>query len=292
MLRNFLKKNDALPFRTAIFLSGTGSNAAHILALHRQKTAPAWTPAVIVTDRNDSAAPRLAEEYGLPLILLDIREFYHAHGLKTTSMRSEQGLAVRKLWTDELRKQLAPFKIDFAIFAGFVPLCNIVEDFPCLNVHPGDLTTTENGKRVLVGLHTIPVEEALLRHLPSLRSSVIVVQPVSAGAKEMDSGALLGVSAPMPVVWDETLEQTVAVCKANRQGKLRSEYKGDDLNTVASKYQHKLKKNGDWIVFPPVIDDFAAGFYAFDDENGTLYYRGEPVTTVEFSPDGSRKVIQ
>ena len=96
----------------------------------------------------------------------------------------------------------------------------------------------------------------------------------------------------MPVVWDETLEQTVAACKASRQGKPRSEYKGDDLNTVASKYQHKLKKNGDWIVFPPVIDDFAAGFYAFDDENGTLYYRGEPVTTVEFSPDGSRKVIQ
>ena len=61
-------------------------------------------------------------------------------GLKSISLATHEGRKARELWTAELIKKLRGFPLEFAIFAGFIPLCNITEKIPCLNVHPGDLT--------------------------------------------------------------------------------------------------------------------------------------------------------
>lgn len=96
-----------------------------------------------------------------------------------------------------LRELVLPWKIDFGVLAGFVPLCNITADLPCLNVHPGDLTVETDGRRILAGLHFKPVETAILAGHPALRSSVILAQPFEgSGEAEMDSGPVLGVSRP------------------------------------------------------------------------------------------------
>lgn len=294
MKRNFLKKNASRPVKAGIFLSGTGSNAARILELYyKNKTGDGsknWLPVVLVTDRNDSAAERLGAQYGLPVVQVNIADFYRRHGLETTSIATEKGQEVRRLWTDALRAALKEYELDFGIFAGFVPLTDIVDDFPCLNVHPGDLLVEENGQRVLVGLHTIPVEAALIRRKPYLRSSVIVIQNSRIANKKVDCGALLGVSTPVPVDWTDELTATVEQCVLSRQGKKRAEYKNDALAQTAKEYQNKLKEGGDWIVFPPVVDEFAVGHYSYDEETDTLYYKDKAVATVEFGIDSIREM--
>ena len=118
------------------------------------------------------------------------------------SLVSERRRAIRAEWTDCLRSLLAPHAIDFGVLAGFVPLCNITADLPCLNVHPGDLTVEENGRRILAGLHFRPVETAILAGFASLRSSVILAQPFEGnGEAEMDSGPVLGVSTQFRSIW-------------------------------------------------------------------------------------------
>ncbi|MBR3708980.1 MAG: hypothetical protein IKM17_08225, partial [Lentisphaeria bacterium] len=215
MIQNFLKKNSSA-LSAAVFLSGSGTNAEKILARNAKNPHALWRPSVIVTERPEcDAAKRFSEMYNVPLVVHDLVAFYKAHGLEKTGCATEEGRAVRKLWTDALREMLKPYPIDFAIFAGFVPLTDIVEDFPCLNIHPGDLTVLDdNGQRLLVGLHAIPVEMALMKHLPYLRSSVIVLE--SFRSTGVDGGALLGVSAPVPIDWTDEMRQTVDTAAAAR----------------------------------------------------------------------------
>ncbi len=146
----------------AIFLSGSGSNAEKLLADPAVRSAA--DPVVLVTDAPEkSRAGEIAAQYDLPLVALNMREFYREHGLQSISLATEEGRQVRELWTNALREMLRDYQIDFAVLAGFEPLSNITNDFPCLNVHPGDLSKVHaDGNRIYVGLHNRPVELALL----------------------------------------------------------------------------------------------------------------------------------
>ena len=167
MVNVFLKDSSKRP-SAAIFLSGSGTNAEKLLEhSHRLGSRSSWRPALIVTDRpRTSRAREIAEKYSLPLLEHGILEFYRAHGLEKVTLATPEACRVRELWTDELRAKIAPHRIDFGLLAGFVPLTNIVGDFPCLNVHPGDLTVLAPFLEKLEGL------ERLHRPLVSL-------QPVS-----------------------------------------------------------------------------------------------------------------
>ncbi len=44
------------------------------------------------------------------------------------------------------------------------------------------------------------------------------------------------------------------------------------LEKIAENNQNTLKENGDWVVFPKVIDDFAANKFAYDDDE-KLYFK-------------------
>ena len=173
----------------AVFLSGTGTNAAKLLEGWHSGAFNGWTPRVLVTDKPETSRARaLAEQYRLPLVEHDIAKFYHERGLEKIALTSERALQVREEWTGALIRLLMPYSVQFGILAGFVPLSNITCVLPCLNVHPGDLTLEEDGRRYLAGLQRLPVETALLRGHAHLRSSVIIAQAFTGGAKEMDSG--------------------------------------------------------------------------------------------------------
>lgn len=292
MFKVFFERNDDFA-RAALFLSGTGTNAVNLLTrLKNNPEAHFWRPAVMVTDRPESSAARtLAARFDIPLVESDIAAFYRSFGKKKVSIADGEGWRIRELWTESLREKLAPFQIDFGIMAGFVPLTNIVKDFPCLNVHPGDLTVEEGGRRIFAGLHRIPVENALLKQVRFLRSSVIVVQPFTPGASEMDSGPVLGVSAPVPLDWDGFSAEELAAAAGRRKALTREEIASDPLARVAEKNLERLKTQGDWVVFPPVVNDFAAGKF-LSDEEGRLFRTGEDgvpvhVKTVEYFPDGT-----
>ena len=270
--------------RIAVFMSGSGTNAEALLEYERRGEPVAFETVLIVTDAPETSRARvLAGRCGLPLAELDIRAFYRERGETAIALTTPRRRRLREEWTEALRALVAPYRMDFAVLAGFVPLCNITRDYPCLNVHPGDLTVEENGRRILAGLHFKPVETAILKGFPALRSSVILAQPFEGkGEAEMDSGPVLGVSAPMAVGLEGcSVEQLAAVAAARRQAPYR-----DLLREVAAANLERLKFAGDHVVLPRVVDEFAAG--RFGRRDGQLCYRKAdcswiPVRTVEYS---------
>ena len=277
--------------RAAIFLSGGGSNAGKILT--RLAGAADHAPfriAALVTDAPEqSRAAELAASFGHPLIALDIRRFYQAHGETRVSIQTPRGRELREQWTDALRQKLNPIKPDFGILAGFVPLTNLTADFPCLNVHPGDLTYCKDGQRYLVGLHTIPIERAILEGLDAMRSSVIVAQPYSGSGKEMDSGPILGISEPVAIdCQGETLEGLQELANKRPPKRPKGGF-GDRLEALACHNQDRLKEQGDWVVFPQVVDDFARRHFG-QDEDGDLWARiagrWHPIETIVYGLHG------
>jgi len=293
MINKFLKET-ASPLRGALFMSGNGSNAEKILEFKKTHSGNSWLPAVIITDApQKSRARELAENYKLPLVELDIRKFYKKCGESKISLMTERGREIRKEWTDTLRKMLKPYTIDFGILAGFVPLTNITADFPCLNVHPGDLTVEENGIRLLVGLHTVPIEIAILKRLKSLRSSVIIAQSYTGAGGEMDTGPILGISTPVKIDFQGySLEKLKEIAAKRPDSRPVGGYK-DKLEDVAKYNQELLKQEGDWVLFAPVVEDFAAGRFACDENNSLLYLdngKWSPIKTIEYGSD-SRQLI-
>jgi len=258
-------------------MSGSGTNAEVLLQSRRADSA--YEIAVLVTDNpQGSNTFALADRYRVDVVALDIKAFYAARGEESIAMTSPHRCQLREEWTDKLRAALRPYRIDFAVLAGFVPLCNITADYPCLNVHPGDLTVEENGVRILAGLHFKPVETAILRGFASLRSSVILAQPFQGnGAAEMDAGPVLGVSPAVPVeLFGHTLAELTACAKARTHAPYR-----DILREVAQKNLENLKYRGDHVVLPPVVEAFAAGKYRI--AGNDLYYATQRVRTVEFA---------
>lgn len=260
-LTPFLKKKTT-PYRAALFLSGQGSNAEAVLLDLARKPAD-YTVSVLVTDAPErSRAREIASLFGVPLLEHDLKKFYADHGAASTSLASPEGRRLRELWTEELRRKLAAYQVDFGILAGFMTLCNIAADLPCLNVHPGDLTVTDAaGRRILAGMHSGPVEEVLCSaELHAMRSSVIVVRPFSGdGADDMDTGFILGVSGAVPV---DREGKTPAEWAQVRQSRIHGRRIADPLRALALKNIEVLKFRGDHVVFPAVLRRFAAGCYA------------------------------
>lgn len=265
--------------RTLLFMSGSGTNAEALLSFCRHEKKAAFEPVGIVTDAPETSRAReLGNRFSLPVLELDIRHFYRERGEEGIALTTPRRRALREEWTEALRALVAPFRPDFILLAGFVPLSNITRDYPCLNVHPGNLTVEENGRRVYAGLHFRPVEEAILRGETTLRSSVILAQPYDGcGDAEMDSGPVLGISEPVPIeLGGCTLSELRAVEAARPP---RGPYR-DLLRKIATLNLEHLKVAGDHIVFPAAVNDFAAGCFALGGD--TLHYCGQPVKTVEY----------
>jgi folate-dependent phosphoribosylglycinamide formyltransferase PurN len=289
MIKKYLNSKRETP-HAAIFMSGSGSNAEKLLDSIADGENKSWNASMIFTDAPlRSRAAKIAENYKIPYFALDILEFYRRRGETKVSLATEKGRKIREEWTDEARKILIPFKVDFGILAGFVPLTNITSDFPCLNVHPGDLTVEESGRRIFVGLHTVPIEMAILRNCRTLRSSVIIAQTYTGRGGEMDSGPILGISSPVEIGLGEAKFEDLKKIYESRPFQRPPGGYGDLLEEIARKNQENLKINGDWTVFPPAVKDFASGKFGYDEDNSLHYMiAGEwkKIKTVEYSRTG------
>ncbi|MCK5834157.1 MAG: hypothetical protein KAG98_00315 [Lentisphaeria bacterium] len=284
--RFFSKKSTSRLPLCAIFVSGTGSNACHLIENLYESVERTYEISVLFTDRPKSSnAYAIGEKYDIPVVAVGLKQFYTEQGAASTSIATAEGQAIRDQWTDEVIKALAPYEIDFALLAGFEPLCNLMNHFPCLNIHPGDLTYEKNGQRHLVGLHAIPVELAICEGLNSLRSSVILAEPFIGGGENMDSGYVLGVSDEVPVdLMGYTFEELKDCYVARSEHGSRVD---DVLRKVAIHNQELLKEKGDWLVFPKVVTDFARQRFSFDDA-GQLFYNTPspvPISTVLYGVD-------
>lgn len=211
--------------RAVILMSGTGANTEALLKA--QKT---WEPLAIITDR-ECRAEELAIEYGVAYAKLDIVKFYLDRDHGSTALIDQARKEVRKEYSKELLKTINMFNPDFCIFAGFKPLVDYIYcEYPCLNVHPGDLTKLRNGVRLLTGLGVLPVKKAILSGHKQLRSSVILVD------SEEDHGPVIGLSDPVDI--DFT-------------------YFRQDFNKAAHINLELLKQKGDLIILPKTVEEFS-----------------------------------
>ena len=292
--RNFFQIRSESKARTAIFVSGSGTNAEKILDFEKENGKKCfYEPVCIVTDRPGRCrADFLAKKYNLPLISEDINEFYQSKGLSGISLATEESRKVREDWTQVLYEKIAPLKVDFGIFAGFIPLTNITDHFPCLNVHPGDLTECdENGERILVGLHTIPIHKAFEEGFETLRSSVIVACAYEDSGAGMDEGIVLGISQEVPFDYKGKDREFWSKEYSSRTTQKPKGGWQDEYQNFLSFNQEKLKVKGDWVVFPQVVNDFAAGRFAHVAEK--LFYKSGkawlPVEVIEYF-EGSKEI--
>ena len=282
--------------RFALFLSGSGTNAEQVLEHLRQLGDKAGcVPAAIVTDAPETSRAReLGARYGLAVVEHDIRAYYLAHGETRVSIATPRGQELRQAWTDALRAKLADTAVDFGVFAGFVPLTNLTADFPCLNVHPGDLTYRKDDRRWLVGLHTVPIERAILAGLDYLRTSVIQALPYTGRGEDMDNGPILGISPEVDIDLQGTPVEELAAGLAQRPAKRPKGGFADRLEELAVLNQERLKVGGDWVVLPRVVVDFGQGRFGLDEADRLHYRLGRnwhPIETVVYGPDDKEVVF-
>ena len=272
------------PARVVVLMSGSGSNAEVLIRASRMENS-SFTICALVTDRPERCRAReIAAMYHLPLVECDIFDFYKKNGENSIRLDTQHRRELRNLWNTMLEKAIEPFAPDFGALAGFVPLTNLAAKLPLLNVHPGDLTATdENGRRLYTGLHHLPVELAILDGVDGLRSSVILAQPYSGdGNSDMDSGPVLGISGPVAPKLDGAI---LSRLKKLYEIRIPGVTPSDRLREVADASLDELKYHGDHVIFPRVVSDFALGKYAVD-ANDQLYYEIDgsftAVQTVEY----------
>lgn len=138
------------------------------------------------------------------------------------------------------KKQLEIYKPVLGIFAGFETLCNICNYFPCINIHPGDLTVEKDGERLLTGLGVVPVKSAIINGFDHMKSTIIQVNPVYKFS-DMDNGKILDISDPVPIdLFGVQYEKLIY---------------NDALFEEISKFNlYQLKINGDHKIYPKYVD--------------------------------------
>ncbi|MDP2926163.1 MAG: formyltransferase family protein [Nanoarchaeota archaeon] len=234
------------------FMSGSGSNLRkiieHELKLISEQGQSPYHVSVIFSDRFDSKAPEIGRDYDIPVITRDIRGFYKKRNAPLKSM------GVRMRFDNETIEALDAFSPDVLAFAGYMSIASpiLLEHYLGVNVHPANLSIVdESGKRKYTGDKA--VYKALISGEKELRSSTHLV------TNEVDGGHLLMVSRPLTVTDPEQYARDHELAKR-----------------IAEHYQNVLKEKGDWVIFPKTLEDIALGRFARD-ENGNLYFDGEPI---------------
>jgi folate-dependent phosphoribosylglycinamide formyltransferase PurN len=250
------------PMRVAAFMSGSGTNIIKLIELQnklkRKEGVSPFEVVFIFSDRSDGSCSgeKIAHENDIPYFSYDIRVFHRSRGAKRT-VASPEGLSLRKKFDSVAARLVKAFEIDLNALGGYMSYLTLDR---CINVHPADLSIlTPEGKRRFVGDHA--VLDALLAGEKTLRSSTIWTD------RGVDTGPLLMVSSPLKVQVSESLESLTR--------------DRERLMKIVEGYQERLKKEGDWQIFPRTIEMIARGRFALD-ENNHVYVDGIPV------PDGYR----
>lgn len=249
--------------RVAAFMSGKGTNIIKLIeyerSLREREGASPFEVAFIFSDRSDGlcAGEEIARKNGLPYFSYDIRSFHRFRSLKRT-VRSPDGLAARKEYDSVAKGLIEAFEVDVIALGGYMSYITLDR---CINVHPADLTVRlADGRRKYVGDHA--VYDAIAAGETSLRASTLWTD---AG---VDEGPLLMVSEPLAVGLPDSLE---VLCKDKRR-----------FFEVVEEHQSRLKRVGDWKIFPRTIEMVARGRFALDEKN-LVYVDGLPV------PEGHRE---
>jgi len=239
------------PLRVAGFMSGSGTNLRRILEFERERRRrgerPSFEVVVIFSDNAQSQAAAIGADFDLPVVIRDLAGYYRARGLPRKDMKA------REQFDAETVRALAPFAVKAVAYAGYMSIATrpLIDAWLGVNVHPADLSIERDGRRVFVGAHA--VRDAIQAGEAMIASTTHIVEAV------VDGGRLLMISPPLPVEWPA----------GTRPGDAAA------LAAVADHNQERLKRAGDWVIFPRTLHFIGLGRFA-QDEQGRLYFDGEP----------------
>jgi folate-dependent phosphoribosylglycinamide formyltransferase PurN len=241
--------------RVVGLMSGRGSNLQKILEwgeiLRKERGKALYRVVAIFSDTFDSKASEIGKEFDIPVVIRDLKGFYARRG------KSRGDLKLREEFDRQTIEALSPFEASAAVYAGYMSIATqpLVDAYLGVNVHPADLSIEVEGKRKYVGSHA--VRDAIAADETSLCSTTHLVESV------VDGGRILMISPPLPVV---------------REWSFDSKDHGTILAVAAAAqdYQERLKRAGDWIIFPRTLQYIAEGRYA-QDEEGNLFFDGQPI---------------
>ncbi len=242
------------PMRLACFMSGSGTNVTKIIENHRKK-AQEYKVVLIFTDNDDPStcnAKNIAQSYGIPLKIHDMKKFYFSHGED-----SKRDLTLRSRFDQMTAELIEPYNLDLISLGGYMSILTrpILDRFPgkIINVHPSDLSIQAAGKRKFIGLHV--VRDAIMSGESHLFSTTHIVR------EEVDNGEILMRSQPVKIILPEGLT-------------LRDFRKIENraiLDQLVIDHQAKLKEYGDWIILPKTIELISEGHF-FLDGKGSVYF--------------------
>ena len=241
------------PMRVACFMSGSGTNVRkiieHQMRLKEETGMPPFKVVLISTDNPESNAEIIAKETSIPLVVNDIKKFYGNRDIRDKSTREE--------YDQKTLGMIKPFKIDVIALGGYAWFITkpLLSRYLIINVHPADLSVTENGKRKYVGLHDAPPRKAILAGEKFLHSSTHIVR------EKVDYGEVLLISKSVKVELPYGI--TIEDLKKPENEKL--------LKRIAKEHQNKLKEFGDWEIFPLTLQWIAEGRFGID-ENRNVYF--------------------
>jgi phosphoribosylglycinamide formyltransferase 1 len=248
--------------RVACFMSGSGTNARRIIERIKQQKA-GYHVEMIFTDVKDETLDKegkkacsaldIAEEYGIAYECVDIMDYYSSRGHS-----SKKDLSLRPDFDKKVVSAIENHNIDLIALAGYMSITTrpLLDRYNgrIINVHPADLTVTQDGERRYVGVHT--VRDAILAGEPEIRSTTHVVR------EKVDNGEILVVSKPVNVILPEGITPD----------KLREDK--ELLKLVVEEHQDRLKREGDWVIYPLTVEMIAEGRFALD--NSAVYLDGKP----------------
>ena len=237
------------PLRVVVFFSG-GASGFRYLAEHDPNFGETYEVVGGFTTDPDCSGGDALESRDVPVEAHDIRAFYHERGAEPTD------LDVRTAFDAETRERIGRFEPDLLLLSGYMWILTdpLLETYPILNVHPADLTITDDdGERTYVGKN--PVYDAIRDGRPETRSSVHFVTP------GVDEGPVLVLSKPFPVHAD--LVETLLEFDS-----------GEALRSYADAHQEWMKWEGDGPALAKALELISEGRVEL--EGGEALVDGEP----------------
>lgn len=233
--------------RIAGFMSGSGSNLRKIIKheheLKRERGVSSYHLAVIFSNRYNSNATLIGNDYDIPVLTRDDRGLRKARGKTLDEIREELDF--------ETVKGLKPYDCRIAALGGYMVFAsNILLNYflACVNVHSAPLDVLdEEGERKYIGDQAVKLQ--LQAGEPSLRSTTHLLDD------KPDHGPIFMISNGLPVSYPIS---------------------DNIMDRMAKYYQSLLKEKGDWVIFPKTLEYIADGRFA-KDPTGSLYFDGIPI---------------
>lgn len=186
-------------------------------------------------------------------------DFYRSRGYS-----SKKDLSLRPDFDKLVVFAIEKYRLDLIALAGYMSITTRIlldrYDGKIINVHPADLTILTLGERKYVGIHT--VRDAILEGEKEIRSTTHIVR------EKVDNGEILIVSKPI----------IVKLPKGTDLDHLRGDK--ELLKAIVEEHQDRLKREGDWVIYPVTLQMIGEGRFTLDD--GVVCIDGRPI------PDGLR----